>query len=143
MAYVEPTAADLRARWPAFAAVDDATIDYWLTDAHRFVDQSWSEQDYGPALIAVAAHNMSRAGVAGIAGGDVASIAASGVTSFKSGTFSAQVSDKVAEKAASDDWDSTRYGAEYLILLRRNKAGARVTAPGHVPFWGRGPHWLR
>lgn len=144
MAYVEPTAADLKARYPAFAAVDDATIDYWLTDAHRFVDQSWTESDYGPALIAVAAHNMVRAGVPGIAGGDTSGFAAAGVTSFKSGTFSAEISEKVVEQAAAGGWGGTSYGQEYLALLRRNRPGVGVTAPG-VPVCGcgyrDGPFW--
>jgi len=141
MAYIEPTAADLKARYPAFAAVDDATIEYWLTDAHRYVDQTWMEMDYGPALIAVAAHNMVKAGAVGVGGGDIGGMAASGVTSFRSGAFQAEFSDKAVEKAIGDDWDSTTYGAEYLRLLRRNKMGMGVTAPGRVPpyCWADGP----
>lgn len=131
MAYIEPTPADLKARYAAFAAVEDATIAYWLTDAHRFVDQSWPIfDDYGPALIAAAAHNMARANVTGIAGGDVSGFAAAGVTSFKSGTFSAQFSETAVGKAVDGGWGSTIYGDEYLALLRRNKGGPRVTGPG-------------
>jgi hypothetical protein len=133
MPYTEPTAADLKARYPAFAAVDDATIDYWLTDAHRYVDQTWTEGDYAPALIAAAAHNMTRAGVVGIVGSDVSGFAAAGVTSFKSGTFQAQFSEEAIKAQVAGGWESTTYGQEYLALLRRNVSSMGVTAPGVVP----------
>jgi hypothetical protein len=133
MVYIEPTPSDLKARCPAFAGVDDATIAYWLTDAHRFVDQSWMEQDYGPALIARAAHDMVEAKVAGIAQDEVEELAGSGLTQFKSGSFSASFSEAAAAQAAEGGLGSTKYGREYLELLRRNKGGLGVTGPGCVP----------
>jgi hypothetical protein len=134
MAYTEPVAADLKMRYPAFAAVVDATITYWLTDAHRFVDQTWTEGDYAPALIAAAAHNMAKAPVAGIAGSDVAGFAAAGVTHFRSGSFQAQFSDEAIKVAVAGGWESTSYGQEYLALLRRNVFSMGVTAPGAVCY---------
>jgi hypothetical protein len=113
--------AGLRLRYPAFAAVPSATIDYWLTDAMRFVDDSWTEADYAPALMAAAAHHMAMNGL-GTEGA-----LPQGVTSFKSGTFSATVD---ASQAGRTGWASTRYGQEYLALLRRNKGGARVIVAG-------------
>lgn len=132
MAYTEPTPADLQARYSAFAAVADATINYWLTDAHRFVDQSWFEEDYAPALIAAAAHNMARARVSGLAEDLVGSIASTGATSFKSGTFSATFSESAAAQASAGGWGSTPYGMEYLDALYRNKSGFGTTSPGSV-----------
>ena len=118
--------AALRMRYPAFAAVPSATIDYWLTNAGRFVDASWSDADYAPALIAAAAHHMAMNGL----GGEAA--LPQGVTSFKSGTFSATVE---ASQAAATGWKATRFGQDYLALLRRNKGGARVISVGReVPF---------
>ena len=149
MAYIDPTAADLKMRKPEFAAVDDAVITYWLTDAHRFVDQSWAEGDYAPGLIAAAAHNMAKAPVAGIAGSDVAGFAAAGVTRFKSGTFDAQFSDEAVKVAVAGGWESTTYGQEYLALLRRNVSTFGVTASGVAPcgygfngFAGPLPPWV-
>ncbi len=136
MGYAEPTPADLKARYPAFATVEDATITYWLTDAHRFVDQSWMQGDYGPALIAHAAYDMVRVGVPGISGGDLSGFTAAGVTSFKSGTFQAQFSDEAVKVAIAGGLDSNIYGLEYCELLVRNKSGPRVTLPGHVPWCG-------
>lgn len=139
MAYIKPTPADLKMRWPAFAAVDEDTIQYWLTDAERYADESWPiEADYAPSLIDVAAHNMARKKVAGIAGGEVAAVAATGVTAFKSGTFSASFSEASAAQAAAGGWASTEYGQSYLEALGRNKGGPRTSGPGVVPGCGYG-----
>ena len=133
MAYVEPTVADVKALWPVIANVEDATISFWLTQAHASVDQSWIESDYVPALAAVAVHKMIERGVAGLKASAVSGLAAAGVTNFKSGTFSASFSDAAAAQAAEGGWGSTAAGREYLRLLRASKGGARVTAAGVVP----------
>jgi hypothetical protein len=134
MAYSSPSAADLKARYPAFAAVDDATITYWLTDGLRFVDQGWTEGDYAPAIMAVSAHNMVLAGVAGITGGDQAAMLANGVTDFQSGSVRLRFSDEAVKAAVAGGYGSTRYGLEYFALLRTNKGGPRTQGPGAVYF---------
>jgi hypothetical protein len=119
MAYTELTADDLKARYPAFAAVADETIDYWLTDAARVVDDSWPEASYGPAKMAHAAHMMVEVGV--LAGGG--SPIPAGVTSFKSGTFSATVSDNLA---SATGYASTFYGRQFLEMRHAAFAGPRL-----------------
>jgi len=132
MAYEAPTPEDLIARYPAFAAVDPDTIQYWLTDAERFVDESWTEGDYPIAIMALAAHNMVLAGL----GTDAAATAElpGGVTNFKSGSLSVSFSDKAASDRAAGALASTRYGAEFAALRRRNRGGPRVTATGTLPY---------
>jgi hypothetical protein len=132
-ASTDPNVAALKMRYPAFAVVDDATIAYWLTDAAGYVGSSWSDADRNPGLMAAAAHFMKRAGVPGIAGGDVAGFAAAGVTHFRSGSFQAQFSDEAVKAQVAGGWASTSYGQEYLLLLRRNVMSMGVTAPGVVP----------
>jgi len=122
MAYTPPALSDFRARYPAFATVADATVEYWLTDALRFVDESWMEADYAPAIMAAAAHAIALAGF--ISG--PASLAAGGVTSFKSGSFSASIDASVAQAASGGGWSATRYGREFQQLQRRNFAGPRL-----------------
>lgn len=56
MAYTIPTAADFKARFTRFAAVADATIDIYITEAANKVDDSWLEQDYATAILYLAAH---------------------------------------------------------------------------------------
>ncbi|WP_165799461.1 DUF4054 domain-containing protein [Sphingomonas oleivorans] len=128
MAYAKPLPADLRLRYPAFAAVEEATIQYWLTDAERFVDESWAERDYAPALIARAAHGMAEGGLE--AGG--ASIPA-GVSRFRSGAMDLSFADAAAAQAAAGGYKATRYGRDFLALLARNKGGARMTGGGAMP----------
>lgn len=129
--YAKPAAAHLIIRYPAFAAVATSTIAYWLTDAERYVTDAWSEGDYAAGLMALAAHNMALAGL-GTEAAAVSGIPA-GVTRFKSGSFEAQFTEQQANAAASGDLTSTRYGQEYAALLRRNRAGARVTPTGVAP----------
>lgn len=138
MPYVEPSPADLVARYPAFAAVDPATIQYWLTDSLRYVDQSWMEQDYAPALIAHAAYEMAKRGVPGIAASAAASAIGQGLSRWRSGSADLQFSDEAVKIALAGGYGVSIYGMEYAELLCRNKSGPRVTAPGHIPFCNAG-----
>jgi hypothetical protein len=115
MPYDKPTPATLKLRYGAFDAVDDAKVQYWLTDAERFVDLSWPEADYAVGLMAKAADSMVRKGVAGIAQDASASIPA-GVTSFRSASFSATVTETAANRSITG---FNPYGAEFAALRRR------------------------
>jgi hypothetical protein len=132
MAYTAPAPADLKIRYPAFAAVDDATVQYWLTDGERFVDTSWIEGDYAPALMAVAAHNMARGG---LGASSSASIPA-GVTRFKSGAIDVTISESAAAAQSRGGYASTIYGIEFLALQRRSFSGPHVIAAGTLPACG-------
>lgn len=131
MAYEAPAPADLILRYAAFTDVDTDVIQYWLTDAERFVDTSWIEGDYAPALMAHAAHMMTMEGLGVTAAAD-GSLPA-GLTSFKSADLSASFSDSVASDRVTGEYAATRYGAEYARLRRRSRAGPRVASPGTVP----------
>lgn len=130
--FAKPSAAHLIARYPAFADVDVSTIRAWLTDAERYVDTTWSEGDYAPAIMALAAHNLALEGfgteAAALAGVPV------GVTSLKSGSFSMTMTSEAANARSSGGYKATRYGLEYYALLRRNKGGPRVAASGVLPY---------
>jgi hypothetical protein len=125
MAYEAPEPADLIARYPAFTDVDDAVIQYWLTDAERFVDESWTEADYPIAIMAMAAHNLALAGL----GTEAAATAG-----VPTGTFSVSFTDDAANANKTGALSSNRYGAEFAMLRRRNKGGPRVTATGTMPY---------
>lgn len=126
--YAKPLPPHLRQRYPAFAAVDSGTIQYWLTDAERYVDTSWSEGDYAAALMALAAHNMAIAGL-GTDGAGLAGVP-SGVTRMKSGSFELGLTEAAANARATGSLEATRYGQEYALLLRRNRAGPRASDTG-------------
>lgn len=122
MPYVQPTAADLKQRFPAFADVADETVEYWLTDARLIVTDSWIENDRAPAEMALAAHNMALNGL-GTAGGAVGDLAAMGVTSFKSASMSVSMDGAAIARTSAGGYRSTRYGADFLVYLNRNRGG--------------------
>ena len=112
MAYTAPTPADLKARYPAFAAVADATVRVWLDDAAT--DCALFPEDVrARAEMAYAAHKLAAQGLG------TGAIPA-GVTSFKSGTFSATVSDGIASLTG---FNSTTYGREFTALRRAYFSG--------------------
>lgn len=125
MAYIEPDAAALKLRFPAFAAVDDVTIEYWLTDALTIVTDSWIEADRDPAQMALAAHNLALTGY-GTSGGAVSSLAAMGVTDFKSASMSVSFDAETVRRSGNGGYSSTRYGVQFLTYLRRNVGGPRL-----------------
>lgn len=112
MAYTAPTSADLIARYPAFAAVATTTIDYWLAEAA--LDCALFPEDLrARAEMAWTAHRLAEQGLG-------TTPVATGVTSFKSGTFSATVSDSIAGLTGLE---ATIYGREVIDLRRRAFAG--------------------
>lgn len=115
MAYTAPTSATLKARYPAFASVADATVDYWLAEAAEDC-AGWSDSIRARGEMALAAHRMAELGI-------VTGAVPAGVTSFKSGSFSATVSDGVASRTG---YDATVYGREFLQLARALFGGPRL-----------------
>jgi len=136
MAYVIPTAADLKARYPAFAAVADATVDIHIADAAtNGVDTSWIEADYSAAICALAAHTMALLGIGEAT--EAESYARQGVTALRTGNFSASFSDKRVAAASGGGYDATPYGQAYKRLLRKSKGGPQVATGGVYPDgWG-------
>lgn len=120
-----PTSADLKARWPEFAPVDDARVQYWLTDAARTVTTDWLEADYEVGLMTLAAHEMVVNGELGAAD-QIGGLLAKGITDFRSASFSASFDASVAQRAAAGGYASTKYGESFAVLLRRNRGGPRL-----------------
>lgn len=143
--YAKPVPGHLQARYPAFSAVPASTVQYWLTDAERSVDTSWNEGDYAAALMALAAHNMTLAGI----GTDAAALASVpvGITQMRSGSLGLSFTNEAANARMTGDFTATRYGQEYQLLLRRNRGGPLVTDSGvpadyfYTPGYGYGDGW--
>jgi len=129
--YAKPSAQHLKQRYPAFSSVDAGTVHYWLTDAERSVDTSWTETDYAPALMALAAHNMAISGL----GTDPVALAgvAPGVTRLQSASMSVSLTEAAANALVTGGFAATRYGQEYDMLLRRNRGGPIVQDTGEIP----------
>lgn len=133
--YQAPRPQDLTARYPAFADVPYDTIGIHLTDAQGGVDTSWAAADYAPALMALAAHNMTLLGIGTVTESEA--YARAGVSSIRDGNFSASFNDKCVQGANGGGLNSTHYGRLYLTMLRRNKGGPRlVGGPIADDGWG-------
>lgn len=129
MAYTTPDAATLKIRYPAFAAVPDPTVDYWLADARLIVTDAWAADDRAIAEMLLAAHNMALQGL-GTAGGTVANLAAMGVTDFKSASMSVSLDAEILRASKGGGYDATSYGAQFKVYLRRNRGGPRLVKSG-------------
>lgn len=128
-----PAAADLKARYPAFASVADATVTYVLEEASAQVDDNWLAQDIAPAIMAYAAHLLAveGAGVTVTIGtgdsvqvaGPVDAVQVGDVrTSFAAGVTRA----KMVMKGDETGLRETAFGRRFLELRRRNAAAAIV-----------------
>jgi len=135
MAYTEPTPAYLKARYPAFADVADATLQVYLDDTAASVDGSWPENLYAMAKAAKAAHEMASLGIG--TRSEAEGWAAAGLTRIKTGNFEAAFSDAKVARASGGTLDSTPYGLIFKRLLRKAKGGPRVVgARGSGCGWG-------
>lgn len=104
-----------RMAYPAFAAVADGPIAYWLIQALTHIGNSWPEALRMRARAAYAAHKLVEAGA-------LDTFAAAGITSFKSADFSLTF----GASANLIGWNASQYGREYLALSRSAFAGPRL-----------------
>jgi hypothetical protein len=129
--FTAPLPGHLQLRYPAFASVAAATIQFWLTDAQRFVKNNWRASDYPVGLMALAAHNMAIQGL--VTDGNTAQIPG-GVDRFKMGPMEFNLTQQAANAKLGGDLTSTRYGVEYQTLRLANTGGPRVAATGVPPY---------
>lgn len=119
MPYTVPTAAEFKARLPAFASVDDAVVTVALTEASSRVDTTWLETDYQPAILYLAAHNLT---LDGHGTGTEAQLGAQGLLGFQS-ISSGQLSvsrGSGAGQTNAGDYRSTSYGSRFHQIMKRN-----------------------
>ena len=141
--YTDATAAELKAAFPRFAAVSDATVDFYLERARRQVDTNWTEGDYAYAQMLYACHTMT---LAGLGTGAESESAANGTGEFKtirSGSLTLERFDRDGNGDAQGELGSTSYGRQFANLRRQNRGGARITPSGTLPVGALGcryPH---
>lgn len=113
-----PTAAELQARYPEFAAVGTALVEAVIADAAAYVDDTWREGDRSPAILALAAHMLASEGQ-GTGGGSAVS---GPVTSVQVGDVSTTFGGAGTSGGMSDlsGLGATAYGVAFLRLRRRN-----------------------
>lgn len=119
MAFTAPTAADVKARFPEFTAVADATIDAVLAET-GFIDTSWIENDRRPAIMYYVAHKLVMSGQGSSASAKLQAVG--DFTRIKSGDLEVSRSSggSSAGSGGAGTYSLTTYGKEYLELRDRS-----------------------
>lgn len=122
MPYTIPTVTQFKIRHNAFTPVCDELVEAVIDEASGYVDQSWLERDFQPALMFLTAHFLMMEGH--LSGGPTA--ASGPITSEKLGDASVSYGSFTAEGKSVSDFTATSYGRRYLELLRVNQPAVAV-----------------
>ena len=126
MPYARLPLATFKATYPAFSTLTEDPYAAWATKAEARVSESYgAEQQDATELLT--AHLLAINGV-GLAAG-TGTLAATGATSFKSGTFSATLSDAVVAQRAKGGYGATPYGQQFGEIQRRLFGGPMLAGP--------------
>jgi hypothetical protein len=130
MAYTRLPLADFKAKYAAFTTLTETPYAAWATEAEADITDRYGDQQQRATEL-LTAHYLA---LQGIGNGETGAIAVSGVTSFKSGTFSATISDKVAAERSRGLLSATLYGQQLELIQRRLFGGPRLawTPPARV-----------
>lgn len=127
MAFTAPTAADLKARFPTFAAVADATIDVALAEAALMVDDAWlSQEDFTLGRLLYAAHILTLDGFGTGAEAQSAAAGTSEYTTIRSGRLQLTKAGAGNAPAAQSVLTKTTFGQRFREVLDRNRSGPLV-----------------
>lgn len=126
MPYIKPTLTQFRTRFPVFDDADDALILMLIDEAEGQVSTEWTERDYQPAILYLAAHLLATdPSLSGEAG--VVSTGPTGSENIKSESLGGGLSVSYGRDAgagtdlsSSERYGATEYGRRYLALLRDN-----------------------
>lgn len=146
MAYVIPTAADLKDRFPEFSTVDNAVVTARIEEATRMVDETWTEGDYATAIMLYACHIMALEGLGTGPDSQANTGQLANFQTIRSGQLTLTRGSYSHGGGDTGDWYGlTRYGSRFWRLLKQNKGGPSVVVsdPGTVtsgyakdwPFW--------
>lgn len=122
MPYTLPTVDQLRERFnEKFDDVDDFLIESAIDEAAGCVDTTWQEDDYQPAIMFLAAHNL----IEEDALGDRDTGVSGPIVSEKLGDASANYANPQNNESNSV-YGSTVYGRRFARLQKRNFSGATL-----------------
>lgn len=128
MSYDNPTVEEFKARFPEFAAVDDAVVISASEEADSRVDTSWLEKDYKIAKMLYTAHVLTLDGHGTKAEAKLASLSQFGLSRVKSGTLDVGFSQPFRRGGiALTGLQSTSYGQRFYSLMKVNHPGVAVT----------------
>lgn len=123
MAYVQPTPATFKARYPEFAPVSDTLIQLMINDAVSEVGDTWVEKDRARAQMLLVAHWLTMEGEPGRTETGNGSAGTGPIKRDKVGDVETEFATPGASASqgrALGNYMMTVYGQEYLALMRRN-----------------------
>jgi hypothetical protein len=113
---IVPTATNLKLKFPEFATLDDATVEFAIEEAALFVDDSWLVDTQTLGILYLAAHRLMIS--------QMAAMSATGqiVQSERMGEMSVTYAQVPQASAAVDvsDFSITWYGRRYMELAHIN-----------------------
>lgn len=114
-----PTATSIKMRFPEFADVEDAVVEFAVEEARLEIGTNWTV-GYNLAIVYLVAHYVACAVNASTSGGsgDEGDIA-----SESWGRFSVSYAKSPNADASHSDKSSTSYGRRYVELLGKNFGG--------------------
>ncbi len=115
-----PTAVSIKTRFPEFADVTDANVEFAIEEARLEVGSNWTV-GYDLAIVYLVAHYVAAA----VAASDRAS-AGGEIASESIGRLSVSYAQSSSAEATHADKSSTSYGQRYLDLLQKNFGGPVV-----------------
>lgn len=121
------TAAEFKAEYPEFDGVSDDLISRRLASAVFSVGEDWDDVD--TATFALAAHNLASEGYPAKADASY-SVTTGAVQRKKVGEVEVTYGGNAAASgggASGSDYAATAYGRTYLMILKRNVGGPRLS----------------
>lgn len=117
-----PTATSIKTRFPEFADVDDAVIEFAIEEARLEVTSNWTT-GYNLAIMYLTAHYVASSIAASASGGtgDSGEIASESI-----GRLSITYAKPQNANAVHSDTSTTSYGQRYDELMQRNFGGPVV-----------------
>ena len=120
MAYVPPTATDLKARFPEFTAVSDTLVDLILAEAIGQVGETWIERDRKPATLYLAAHMLTMEGEPFRTKSGQGMAGTGPVRRRKVGDIETEFAGYGASEYGRSGYGASEYGRRFAELMRRN-----------------------
>ena len=115
-AYTRMSLADFVALHPEFSTLNQVQYDGYAAKAERRVGAEYGDERQDATEL-LTAHLLASNAIGMAAGVDV--LAATGATSFKSGTFSATISDAFVSRRVLGGYGATSYGQQFAEIQRR------------------------
>lgn len=114
-----PTATSIKTRFPEFADVSDAVVEFAIEEARLGVRDNWSV-GYNLAIVYLVAHYVASSIAASASAG---SGGEGNIASESIGRLSISYAQSPNDNATHDDTSTTSYGRRYDELVARNFGG--------------------